>query len=102
MTVLALVRAGATDPGVNVNQGGLPGMTQLQNMAGGLMFGALILCVVGVIVGAALWAVGSNSSNHQAASRGKTGVMVSTGAAILVGAANFLVSWGSGIGSQIQ
>lgn len=95
----AVLQAG--DPGVTPSGSGLPGMTQLQNLAGGVMFGGLILCVIGLVAAAAVWAVGSSSSNHHAASKGKMGVLVSVGAAIVIGGANALVKWGSGIGGTI-
>lgn len=98
---LVFVDLQAADPGVKLNDDGVPGLTLLRQMAGGLVGAGLVLCVVGAVIGAVMWAVGSSSSNHQASSRGKTGLLVSIGAAVCIGGANALVTWGSGMGAKL-
>lgn len=99
------VRSGAgvraEDPGVKPNPNGLPGIALLKDLVGGVLVVALILCLLGLVVSAASWAVGSQSGNSHAASKGKTGVMVACGAAILVGGANFLIGSFSAMGSRL-
>jgi len=57
---------------------------------------ALVLATLMVIGCAAIWAVGSLSSNPTAASRGKSGVAISLIAAFIVGAGFTYVQWTSG------
>ena len=45
------------------------------------------------------WAIGSNSSNPHLSGRGKTGVIVSCVAALLVGGADILVNFFAGAGA---
>jgi len=58
----------------------------------GLLF-ALVLAVAMVVGCAGLWAVGSLAGNGQAASRGRTGILVSLAAALLLGAGFTFVQW---------
>ena len=53
---------------------------------GAVMTVGLILSVLALIVSAIVWGFGANSSNPHLASRGKVGVLVSCGAAIICGA----------------
>lgn len=81
----------------------LPGSNVLQHLADGLGSWALIAAMVGVLVGAVLWAFGHYSQNYQQAYNGRRGVMVSGVAAILIGAApeviNFFLHQGQGASS---
>lgn len=89
------------DPGIEPKRNGLPGMTVLEKLVGGLMFGGLIVAVAALIISAIVWAFGSFGANHQAASRGKTGVLVSIAAAVLIGGADALIGWGSTTGGEL-
>ena len=60
----------------------------------GVLF-ALVLATAMVIGCAVLWAVGSLAANGQAASRGRTGIMVSLAAALLLGAGFTYLQWTS-------
>lgn len=79
----------------------LPGTTILQNLASGVGHWALIASVVGVIVGGIMWAFGHFSHNYQQSYNGRRGLIVSGAAALLIGAANGIISFfftqGSGI-----
>ena len=57
--------------------------------------------VLALIVSAIVWGLGSNSSNPHLASRGKVGVLVSCGAAIICGAAVTLVNFFWGVGQAV-
>lgn len=46
----------------------------------------LILAVLALIVSAIVWALGANSANPHLAGRGKLGVLVALGAAVICGA----------------
>jgi len=86
---------------VTPNGTGLPGIEQLRTIVGAVMTIGLILAVLALIVAAILWGLGSNSSNPHLASRGKIGVLVSCGAAIICGAAVTLVNFFWTVGQSV-
>ena len=99
----SLLSAPVLGGGVTLNPDAtqLPGSTALQGIANGIGGWALIACVVGVVVGAVMWAFGHYSQNYQQAYNGRKGVVVSGLAAILIGGApyivNFLLSKGAAV-----
>src|SRR5690625_7926118 len=78
---------------IDPNSSGLPGIEQLRTIVGAVMTVGLILAVLAPIVSAILWAYGSNASNPHLAGRGKLGVLISCGAAVVCGAAVTLVNF---------
>ena len=86
---------------IDPNGTGLPGIDQLRTIVGAVMTVGLILSVLALIVAAIVWGFGANSSNPHLASRGKTGVLVACGAAIICGAAVTLVNFFWGIGQTV-
>ncbi|SJN44708.1 putative integral membrane protein [Microbacterium esteraromaticum] len=86
---------------ITPNDSGLPGIAQLRTIVGAVMTVGLILSVLALIVSAIVWGFGSNSSNPHLASRGKVGVLVSCGAAVLCGAAVTLINFFWGVGQQV-
>jgi hypothetical protein len=72
---------------------GLPGIARLRDSVGTVMTVGLFLSVLALIISAIVWGFGANSSNPHLASRGKTGVLVPCGAAILCGAAVTLINF---------
>lgn len=101
MTVppLALIFAGVVsmDPSASA----LPGRSTIQLLTNGLGWWALVASLIGLVLGAAAWAVGSHSNNYQYATSGRKAVLVSGAAALVIGAAptvvNFLFQTGHGI-----
>ena len=91
----------AQDPGVHSNSSGLPGLAQLRNIVGAMLTFGLVACVAALVVSAVVWGFGSNSGNPHLAGRGKTGVVVAAGAAMLIGAANAIVTFFSSVGAQV-
>ncbi|SEE94556.1 DUF6112 family protein [Jiangella alba] len=91
---------GAVD--ISPNDDGLPGIAALRDIVGAGMTIGLILSVLALIVAAVIWGFGANSSNPHMASRGKTGVLVACGAAILCGAAVTLVNFFWDVGQGIS
>jgi hypothetical protein len=86
---------------IDPNNDGLPGIAQLQNIVGAVMTVGLILSVLALIISAVVWGFGSNSSNPHLASRGKLGVLVSCGAAIICGAAVTLINFFWNVGQAV-
>jgi len=76
-----------TLPPLNItpNPGGLPGTSTLIHMLGGLQFDAMLAAIAGVIIGAGVWAVSAHSNNYQGSSRGRTAVLASALAALVIG-----------------
>ncbi len=86
---------------IEPNDNGLPGIAQLRTIVGAVMTVGLILSVLALIISAVVWGFGANSSNPHLASRGKVGVLVSCGAAILCGAAVTLINFFWNVGQQV-
>ncbi|MGH9087003.1 MAG: DUF6112 family protein [Acidimicrobiales bacterium] len=81
------------DVSLHATPGQLPGGATLQSLTNGIGGWALILSLVGLIVGAALWALGAHSQNFQQSFVGRRAVLVSGVAALLIGAAPALINF---------
>ncbi len=88
-----LVLARLADVSLQATAGQLPGGTTLQNLTNGIGGWALILSLVGLVVGAALWALGAHSQNFHQSFAGRRAVLVSGVAALLIGAAPALINF---------
>jgi hypothetical protein len=92
---------GASVVNISPNQHALPGSSELTALAGGLEWVALLVALVGFVIGAAAWAIGSHSNNYQSAAAGRRAVLVSAAAALVIGAApavvNFLYNGGAAV-----
>lgn len=79
----------------------LPGGDVLQHLMNGLDGWALALSLVGLVIGAAAWALGSHGQNYQQSYVGRRAVLVSGLAALLIGAGpgivNFFFNTGQGV-----
>ncbi len=95
------VRAGGV---VNVSPiaGGVPGGAAIQSIADGIAWWALLLSLLGLVVGAASWALGSHSSNYQYATAGRRSVIVSGLAALVIGAAPALINFFFNAGQRVH
>ena len=71
----------------------LPGSSVLHGIANGLGSWALIAAMLGIVVGAVIWAFGHYSQNYQQSYNGRRGVMVSGLAAVLIGGAPHIVNF---------
>ncbi len=71
----------------------LPGSAALQQLADGIASWALIGSLVALLLGAALWAVGSHTQNVHHSAQGRRAVITSLVAAILIGAAPTLINF---------
>jgi hypothetical protein len=85
---------------LNPSAGSVPGSTTLETLANGIGWWALVASLVGLVIGAGAWALGSHTNNYQYSSSGRRAVLVSGLAAIVIGAApvvvNFLFTEGKG------
>ncbi len=85
------------DPDTNA----LPGGQVLQHLMNGIGGWALALSLVGLLVGAAAWALGSHGQNYQQSYVGRRAVLISGLAALLIGAGpaivNFFFTAGQGV-----
>jgi Family of unknown function (DUF6112) len=90
------------DPGVTPQDGGLPGLPVLKQVMGSLDLFGLVAVVGALAVSAVVWAWGQHSGSHQAEANGKKGCVISAGCALLLGAANGIVSFFSVMGSRVK
>ena len=89
------------DINISPNDSGLPGISQLRTIVGAVMTIGLILSVLALIISAIVWGFGANSSNPHLAGRGKIGVLVSCGAAVICGDAVTLINFFWNVGQQV-
>ncbi len=93
------------DVSMTPNTGDLPGGAFLQKMMDGLQGWALALSLIGLVIGAAAWALGSHAQNYQQSFVGRKAVLISGLAALLIGAGptivNFFFHAGQGIAAPL-
>lgn len=80
----------------------LPGADQLMRLISGLEWWALALAILGIIIGAAAWAIGSHGQNFNQSVNGRRAVLVSGMAALIIGAAPAVVNWFFAAGSSVH
>ena len=71
--------------GVFPDFGGVGATGDLRTVIGALLMFVLIIAVLMLIVSAIIWAVSASSGNYSAAAKGRVGVLVALGAAVLAG-----------------
>lgn len=91
----------AADPGITPNETGLPGLGVVKQLVGALLTWGLVACVAGLVISVIVWAVARQQGNYGYASGGKTGVLIAAGGALLIGGANAIVAFFSGLGGMI-
>ncbi|HEX5265575.1 MAG TPA: DUF6112 family protein [Acidimicrobiales bacterium] len=69
----------------------LPGTSELQRLAQGLEWIGIAVALIGLLVGAAMWVVGSHSQNFHQSVSGRRAVVTSALAALLIGAGPSLI-----------
>ena len=98
-----LARLVSTTPvGLQESPGNLPGGSALQTLTNGIGGWALILSLVGLVVGAAAWALGSHSQNYHQSYVGRRTVLVSGLAALLIGAAPGIINFFFHTGQSVR
>lgn len=83
------------------NPRNLPGGEVLSTLTDGIAGFALIFCLIGLVVGAGLWGLGSTSNNYQQTFIGKRAFGVSVLAALLIGGAAAIINFFYGAGQNI-
>lgn len=91
-----MVTAGA-DPGVDFNWGFFPFMQTLRDAAGGGLATALIVSVVVLALAAVMWGAGKIAGARSMQSVGFGAFCVAAVVTVLIGAANGIAAWGSGV-----
>jgi Family of unknown function (DUF6112) len=86
---------------LNPNPDELPGGNVLSALTDGLAGFALVFCLIGLVVGAGMWALGSNSSNYNQTLVGKRAVVISAVAALLIGGAAAIINFAFDAGRTI-
>jgi hypothetical protein len=89
-------------PRITPNSDGLPGVSTLVHMVGGLMTIAFVISVAGVIGGAITSAVCAGTNNPYGALAGKRAVALSLLGALLTASAWFLVNFFVEAGSNLH
>jgi hypothetical protein len=101
-TITILTSVLPADIDISPNDSGLPGIAALRTVVGAVMTIGLILSVLALIISAVVWGFGSNSFNPHLASRGKVGVLISCGAAIITGASVTLINFFWDVGQTVS
>jgi hypothetical protein len=100
-TAVHIALASAANLQLNPDTNALPGGDVLQRLMNGLDGWALALSLVGLVIGAAAWALGSHGQNYQQSFVGRRAVLISGLAALLIGAGpgivNFFFNTGQGV-----
>lgn len=86
---------------LNPDPSKLPGGNVLQSLTNGIAGFALVFCLIGLVVSAGLWALGSNSNNYQQTFVGKRGFAVCALGALLIGAAAAIINFFYGAGQSV-
>ena len=81
--------------------GAVGGSSQLRQIVGALLTYSLIVSVLMVIACAATWALGSANGSWQSAARGKAGLCVALGGAVLTGGALTWANWLIDVGATL-
>ncbi|MGN6035895.1 DUF6112 family protein [Brevibacterium casei] len=80
---------------------GLSGIGDLREVVGALFMFVLVIAVLMLIVSGIIWAISASTGNYAASAKGRTGVLVCLGAAILAGGGVSWMNWLIGIGQQL-
>jgi hypothetical protein len=98
---LMILTAVPADISIPPNDTGLPGIAALRTIVGAVMTVGLILSVLALLIAAIVWGFGAHSSNPHLAGRGKTGVLVACGAAVLCGGAVTFINFFWNVGQSV-
>lgn len=91
----------AAGPGIAPNTDGLPGVAEAKHIVGALLTFGLIASVASIALSAIVWGLASHSANPHVAGRGRMGVLVGAGSALLIGGADLIVGFFSNAGTSL-
>jgi steroid 5-alpha reductase family enzyme len=80
---------------------GLGGIGDMEEVIGALLMFVLVIAVLMLIVSGIVWAIASSTGNYAAANKGRVGVLVALGAAILAGCGVAWMNWLIDIGNTL-
>ncbi len=80
---------------------GLAGIGDLKQVVGALFMFVLIIAVLMLIVSAVGWAIAAAHGNYAAAAKGRVGVLVALGAAVLAGGGVAWMNWLIALGQRL-
>jgi hypothetical protein len=80
---------------------GLSGIGDLRAVAGALLTFVLIVAVLMLIVSAITWAIAAAHGNYATASKGRVGVLVAVGAAVVAGGGVAWMNWLLSLGQTL-
>ena len=80
----------------------LPGVAVLQQIANGIASWSLIACLIALVLGAGVWAIGAHFQNSNQSVAGRRAVVTSIGAAVLIGAAPQLINFFFSTGLNVK
>ena len=81
--------------------GGVGADSELRAVIGALLMFVLIIAVLMLIVSAICWAVAAAHGNYSAAAKGRVGVLVALGAAVLAGGGVAWMNWLIALGQRL-
>ena len=81
--------------------GGVGAADDLRSIVGALLMFVLIIAVLMLIVSAIVWAIATAHGNYATASKGRIGVLVAVGAAVLAGGGVAWMNWLLNLGQQL-
>ena len=90
------------DSGTSPSITGLPGSSVLLSLLSGVEAWAEIGALAALVIGAALWALGSHTQNMHQSAAGRRAVGTALVAALLIGAAPHLIDWFFNAGSKVS
>jgi len=95
-----LLLAGIVD--LKPDKTALPGADVAEKLVNGVGFYALLACLIGLVLSAGMWAIGSFSTNYTQSVNGKKGFLVSAGGALMIGAAAALIDFFQKAGTEVK
>ena len=81
--------------------GGVGAADDLRSIVGALLMFVLIIAVLMLIVSAICWAIAAAHGNYSAAAKGRVGVLVALGAAVLAGGGVTWMNWLIALGQRL-
>lgn len=92
----------AYDPGISPAEGGLPGLNVLKSTISSINLFGIVAVVGALCIAGVVWAYGHFSASPGVEAKGKAGVVIAAGCALLLGAANGIIAFFAVVGTRVQ